>query len=131
MNKPESIYMWGNVENTIQIIESWIDLINKKTIFMWYPILFHRKWILFTQIFSYYWQICANEKAHAFLYGFKYQCKSINEWFSKLEGFLHSRRENKSKTFPPIGNELLPPSKNITLTDYVSNETEGYLWLWY
>ena len=31
MRKPESIYMWENVDNTIQIIEPWIDLINRKT----------------------------------------------------------------------------------------------------
>ena len=52
------------------------------------------------------------------MYGFKPQCTCINEWFSKLEGFLHLRRMNKSKTFPPIGNESLPLSKNTTLTDY-------------
>ena len=31
MSKPEENYMWGNVDNTIQIIESLIDLINIKT----------------------------------------------------------------------------------------------------
>ena len=31
MSKPEANYMWGNVDNTIQIIESRIDLINRKT----------------------------------------------------------------------------------------------------
>ena len=51
------------------------------------------------------------------MYGFKSQCTSINERFPKLEVCLHSRRKNKSKTFPPIGNELSPPSKNITLTN--------------
>ena len=29
MSKPESIYMWDNVDKTIQISESQIDLINK------------------------------------------------------------------------------------------------------
>ena len=52
------------------------------------------------------------------MYGFKSQYTSINEQFYKLEGCLHSRRKNKLKTFPPFGNEVLPPSKNITLTDY-------------
>ena len=55
------------------------------------------------------------KKQHDFLYGFKYQCISINERFSKLEGFLHSRRKNRLKTFPPLENKFLPPSKNITL----------------
>ena len=31
MSKPESIYMWDNVDKTIQIIESRIDLINRRT----------------------------------------------------------------------------------------------------
>ena len=31
MSKPESIYMWYNVDKTIQIIESRIDLINRRT----------------------------------------------------------------------------------------------------
>ena len=31
MCKPESIYMWDNVDNTIQRDESQIDLINRKT----------------------------------------------------------------------------------------------------
>ena len=31
MSKPESIYMWDNMDNIIQIIESWIEIINRKT----------------------------------------------------------------------------------------------------
>ena len=31
MSKPESIYMWDNVVKNIQIIESQIELINRKT----------------------------------------------------------------------------------------------------
>ena len=31
MSKPEANYMWDNVDTTIQIIESQIDFINKKT----------------------------------------------------------------------------------------------------
>ena len=58
------------------------------------------------------------KKQHDFLYGFKYQCTSINELFSKLEGCFHSRRKNKLKTFTPLGNEFLPPSKNITLKNH-------------
>ena len=36
MIKPEANYMWGNVDNTIQIIESRIDLINRTTD-LYYP----------------------------------------------------------------------------------------------
>ena len=31
MSKPEANYMWGNVDNTIQIIEPLIELINRIT----------------------------------------------------------------------------------------------------
>ena len=31
MRKPKANYLWGNVENTIQIIESLIDFINSTT----------------------------------------------------------------------------------------------------
>ena len=31
MSKPKSIYLWDNMDNTIQKIESLIDLINKGT----------------------------------------------------------------------------------------------------
>ena len=36
MSKPDSIYMWDNVDKTIQIIESRIDLISKTT-YLYYP----------------------------------------------------------------------------------------------
>ena len=58
------------------------------------------------------------KEPHDFMYGFKYQCASIKELLFKLEGCLQSSRKNKSKTFPPLGNQFLPPSKNITLTNY-------------
>ena len=58
------------------------------------------------------------KKRHDFMYRFKSQCTSINERLSMLEVCLHSRRKNKSNTFPPLGNEFLPPSKNITLKNY-------------
>ena len=57
------------------------------------------------------------KKPFEFLYGFKSHSTYINE-FSRLEGFLHLRRKNKISTFTPFGNEILPTSKNITLTDY-------------
>ena len=46
--------------------------------------------------------------------GFKSQCTSINEQISKLEVYLHSRK-NKSKTCSPLQNDFLPPTKTITL----------------
>ena len=55
------------------------------------------------------------KKQHDILYEFKSQFTSINERFSKLEGCLRSRRNTRSKTFPPLENEFLPTSKNSTL----------------
>ena len=34
MNKPRSIYMWENLDKTIQRNESWMDLISKKKVYM-------------------------------------------------------------------------------------------------
>ena len=51
-----------------------------------------------------------------FMSGFKSHCTSINERFSKLGGFVHSRPKIKRNTFPPFSNEFLPPSKTISLT---------------
>ena len=59
------------------------------------------------------------KKLFEFAYGFKSHCTSITEHFSKLEGCLHSIPKNNNKIFPPFGNEFLPPSKNISLTNCV------------
>ena len=79
MSKPESIYMWANVDKTIQIIESRIDLINKITD------------LYDTQYFSKDNEDCSlkyshiigefvpMKKPHDLMYWFKYQCTSINE----------------------------------------------------
>ena len=58
------------------------------------------------------------KEPHYFMYGFKYQCTSIHERLPKLEGCINSRRKNKSKTFTPLGNEFLSPSKKIIMTNY-------------
>ena len=117
MSKPVLIYMWDNVYNTIQIIESQIDLISKTTHL--YDLQYFSKdnedfSLKSSHIIG---QFVSMKKPHDFMYMFKSQCKSINERFSKLEGCLNSKRKNKMKTFPPFGNEFLPPSKNISLTD--------------
>ena len=51
-------------------------------------------------------------------YGFNSHYESINGRFSKLKGCLQSRPKIQRKTFPPFGNELLPPPKNISLTGF-------------
>ena len=109
--------MWDNVDKTIQRIESRIYFINRKPD-LYYP-KFHSQdndgcSLKSSHIIG---EFVPMKKRHDFIYGFKSQCTYINERFSKLEGCLHSIRKNKSKTFPPLGNEFLPPSKNITLTN--------------
>ena len=107
--------MWENVDNTIQLIESRIDLINSKTD-LYDPNFFSQDNDgCSLKSFHIIGEFMAMKKQHDCLYEFKSQCTSINERFSKLDGCLHSRRKNKSKTFPPLGNEFIPPSKNVTL----------------
>ena len=54
------------------------------------------------------------KKQNSIQSGFKSQCTSINERISRLEVYLHSRK-NKLKKFPLLQNDFLPPSKNFTL----------------
>ena len=118
MSKPESIYMWDNVDNTIQMFESRIDLINRKTN-LYDPKISSQDnddcSLKYSHIIG---EFIPMKKHYYFLYGFKYHCTFINEQYYKLEGCIYSIRKNKMKTFPPFDNEFLPPSKNITLTDY-------------
>ena len=110
--------MWNNVDKTIQIIESRIDLINRITD-LYDPQYFSKDNEYFSLKYSHIvGDFVPMKEPHDFMYGFNYQCTSINEILSKLEGFLHSIRKNKSKTFPPLDNEFLHPSKNTTLTNY-------------
>ena len=111
MGKPESIYMWGNLEKAIQRSESRIELINKTTD-LYDPQYFSKNNKYCSLIFSHIiGEFVQMKKPHDFMYGFKSQCTSINELLYKLEGCVHSRQKSKSKTFPQIGNEFLPPSK--------------------
>ena len=84
MGKTQSIYMWDNVDKTIQIIESRNDLISKKTD-LYDP-----------QYFSKDNEDCSLKSSHIieefvymknpfeFAYGFKSHCTSNIECFSKL-----------------------------------------------
>ena len=58
------------------------------------------------------------KKPFKFAYGFKSNFKSINECFSRLEGCIQSRPKIKIKKFPSFVNELLPPSKTISLKGF-------------
>ena len=118
MIKPKSIYMWDNAHNTIQIIESRIDLINIRTD-LYYPKYCSQDnegcSLKYSHIIG---EFVSMKEPHDFMYEFNPQCICINELYSKLEGCLHSMRKDKLKKFSPLGNEFLRPSKNITLKNY-------------
>ena len=86
--------MWENVDKTIQKIESRMNLVNQKTD------LYHTKFcsqdndgcsLKYSRIIGEFMPM--ENKKHDFLYGFKFQCTSINESFSKLEGFSSFKTE--------------------------------------
>ena len=123
MSKPAANYMWGNVDNTIQIIESRIDLINRTTD------LYDPKFCSLDNDGCSQWsshnigEFFPMKKQNRIQSGFKSQCTSINERISKLEVYLHSRN-NKSKTFSPLQYDFLPPLKNYLEKQsfYLTNE---------
>ena len=121
MSKPDANYMWGNVDNIIQIIESRIDLINRTTD-LYDPKFCSSDNDGCSQRSSHNTGECLPmKKQNRIQSGFKSQCTCINERISKLEVYLHSRK-NKSKTFSPLQNEFLTPSKKITLKIILSSQ---------
>ena len=124
MSKPDANYMWGNVDDTIQIIESLIDLINRTTD-LYYPKFCSPDNDGCSQrSYNNIGEFVSMKKRKVIHPGFKYQCTSINERISKLEVYLHSRK-NKSKTFSPLQNEFFTPSKTNHLEKqsfYLPNE---------
>ena len=104
------------MDRIIQIIESQIDLISKTTDL--YNSQYCSKDNEDCSLKSYHIirEFLQMKKLFSFSYSFKSHCISIHERFSKLEGCLRSRTNIYKKTFPPFCNELLPPSKNISLT---------------
>ena len=114
MSKPEENYMWINVDDTIKIIESQIDLINRTTDLYDHKYCSPESEGCSQQSYLNIGEFVLMKKQNFNQSGFNYQCTSINERIYKLEVYLHSRK-NKSKTFSPLQNEFLPPSKKITL----------------
>ena len=102
------------MDNTIQIIESWIDLINRTTD------LYDPKYCspdnegCLQQSYLNIGEFVQMKKYNCNQSGFKSQCTSINKRISELEVYLNSRK-NKSKNFPSLQNQFLPSSKKITL----------------
>ena len=84
MIKPESIYMWYNVDKAIQIIEWQIDLISK-TIDLYDPQYYSKKSedcsLKYSHIIG---EFVPMKKPHEFMYGFKSKCTSTHEQFFKL-----------------------------------------------
>ena len=114
MSKPEENGMWENMDYSIQIIESRIDLINRTTD-LYDPEMFSPDNDVCSQQSSHnIGEFVPMKKQNCIQSGFKSQFTSINEIISKLKVYLHSRK-NKSKTFSPLQNEPLTPSKIIIL----------------
>ena len=79
MSKPESIYLCDNVEKTIQIIESQIDLIYKTTD-LYDPQYCSKDNEYCSLKYSHMIEeVFPMKKPYDFVYGFKYHCTSINE----------------------------------------------------
>ena len=99
--------MWGNVDKTIQIIESRIDLISKTTYL--YDTQYCSKdnedfLLKYSHIIG---EFVPMKKPFEFAYGLKYQCTYLNERLYKLEGCLNLRLNNKMKAFPNGGNVFI------------------------
>ena len=116
MSKLQSIYMWENLDKTIQIIELQMDLIVKTTDLHDPQYCSKDNGDYSLKSSHIIGGFVHMKKPFEFTYGFKSNCTSINERFSKLEGCPHSILKNKINTSPPFGNEFLPPPKNISLT---------------
>ena len=79
MSKPEPIYMWDNVEKTIQIIESRTDLIYKTTHLYDPQYCSQNKEDCSLKYYHIIGEFVPMKKPHDFMHGFKSQCTSINE----------------------------------------------------
>ena len=93
----------GNVDDTIQIIESQIDLINRTT-HLYDPKFCSPDNDGCSQLSSHnIGEFVPMKKQNCIQSVFKSQCTSINERIYKLEVYINSRK-NKSNTFPPLQN---------------------------
>ena len=110
MSNTSAEYKWQVVVQKIQEIESQIDLKNK-TADLYYPKFCYPD----NNGCSHNIGGCLSiKKQNRIQLVFKSQHTYINERLYKLDIRLHSRRI-KSKTFSPLQNNFLPPSKKITL----------------
>ena len=84
MSKPESIYLWDNVEKTIKIVVSLIDFFNRRTD-LDDPQYCSKDNEDFSLKYSHIiGEFVPMKEPHNFMYGFKYKCTFINERFYKL-----------------------------------------------
>ena len=103
-------YKWGEMYSTIQGIESKIDLKNRTTYLYDPKLCFPDNDGCAHRSYHNIGGFVPTKKQNCIQSIFKSQCISINERISKLGVYLHSRK-NKSKTFSPLQNDFLPPSK--------------------
>ena len=117
MSTPEANYMWGNVDKTIQIIESQIDLINRKTD-LYDPKFCSQDNDGCSQKSSHIiGKFMPMKKQNYIQSRFKSQCTTINERFSKLLGcgiliFTSIKNITLKK------DHIIYPMKNKDLCDY-------------
>ena len=84
MSKPQSIYMWKNVDRIIQIIESQLDLIYETTDLYDFQYCSKENEDCSLKISHITGEMLPIKKPFDFEYGFKSHCTSINKRFSKL-----------------------------------------------
>ena len=118
MSNTSAKYMWEGVVQSIQEIESQIDLKNKTA-------------DLYDPKFCYPDNDGCSRNIGGFLsmkknriqLVLKSKCKSINEWLYKLEVHLHSRKM-KSNTFSPLQNKFTSFKKKYLEKEsfYIPNE---------
>ena len=76
--KPESIYMWYNVDKTVKIIEWQINLISKPTD-LYDPQYCSKKMKIVHSNLLILLENVSNEKPYEFVYEFKFHCTSVND----------------------------------------------------
>ena len=100
MSKSKSIYVWNNVDNIIQRIESQIDF------------NYHTTDLYDSQLCSKEDEDCSfqslvkKKKPFGVGYGFKSNCFPINECFSKLQGCCQYIRPKQELIFPQFHNDF-------------------------
>ena len=131
MSKSKSIYVWDDVDDIIQIIESKIDFIYHTTGLYYLKFYSKEDEDNSLQYFNYIRELLQIKKLLEVGYGFKSNYFSINESFTKFQGCCQSRRTKNKLIFSSFGNGFVPSSKHIILKGQpiLYSLKKGYMWL--